>query len=136
MFQGQNRRIGKAAEYGMLFAIGSMGYGLLETMWRGYTHISMLLTGGGCLCALHVWHRRHPHAAWWQSCLAAGGVITGAEFIVGVLVNRILRLGVWDYTGLPANLLGQICLPYSLLWMLLGLPIRWICRAFCRICRI
>ena len=32
----------------MLFSIGAVGYGLIEVMWRGYTHWSMLGAGGIC----------------------------------------------------------------------------------------
>ena len=28
-----------------------------------------------------------------------------------MLVNRVMHLGVWDYSAAPFNLLGQICLP-------------------------
>ena len=38
------------------------------------------------------------------------------EFWTGVLVNRVMHLGVWDYSAAPFNLLGQICLPFTLLW--------------------
>lgn len=27
-----------------------------------------------------------------------------------------MHLGVWDYSAAPFNLLGQICLPFTLLW--------------------
>lgn len=33
-----------------------------------------------------------------------------------MLVNRVMHLGVWDYSAAPFNLLGQICLPFTLLW--------------------
>ena len=32
----------------VLFSIGAMGYGLIEILWRGYTHWSMLTAGGIC----------------------------------------------------------------------------------------
>ena len=32
----------------MLFSIGAVGYGLIEIIWRGYTHWSMLGAGGIC----------------------------------------------------------------------------------------
>ena len=33
-----------------------------------------------------------------------------------LLVNRVMHLGVWDYSAALFNLLGQICLPFTLLW--------------------
>ena len=32
----------------LMFPIGALGYGLIEILWRGYTHFSMLLAGGIC----------------------------------------------------------------------------------------
>ena len=43
-------------------------------------------------------------------------IVTFFEFWTGVLVNRVMHLGVWDYSAAPFNLLGQICLPFTLLW--------------------
>lgn len=43
------------------------------------------------------------------------GIITAVELGAGLLANR--RYTVWDYRQMPANFKGQICLPYSLLWV-------------------
>ena len=42
--------------------------------------------------------------------------MTGTELVTGLILNTWLGLGVWDYSHLPLNLWGQICVPYSLLW--------------------
>jgi len=55
----------------------------------------------------------------WQ-CLIAAGVITLVELIAGYVVNIRLGWGVWDYSHLPGNFMGQVCLLYSLLWVLLS----------------
>ena len=47
-----------------------------------------------------------------------GLLITLGELAVGLLVNR--RFQVWDYRGMPLNFCGQICLLYTLFWMLLS----------------
>ena len=51
--------------------------------------------------------------------LGGAGMITFVELITGLLVNR--KHQVWDYRDLPLNYKGQICLPYSLLWVPVGL---------------
>lgn len=48
-------------------------------------------------------------------------LITVLEFITGVIVNLWLQLDVWDYSTLPYNVLGQICLPYTAIWFFLSL---------------
>ena len=47
-------------------------------------------------------------------------VVTGIEFVSGCIVNLWLGWNVWDYSHMPFNLLGQICLPFSLLWVLVS----------------
>ncbi len=38
----------------------------------------------------------------------------------GLVLNICLGMAVWDYSTLPGNLWGQICLPFSALWALLA----------------
>ena len=47
--------------------------------------------------------------------LAGAGAITAVELGTGLLVNRDHH--VWDYRDAPMNYRGQICLPFSLLWI-------------------
>ena len=47
-------------------------------------------------------------------------IITVLEFITGVIVNIIFKMNVWNYSSIPLNIMGQICLPFSLLWLLLS----------------
>ena len=43
-----------------VFLIGCVGYSALEILWRGFTHWSMALTGGGCMVAIYELNCRHP----------------------------------------------------------------------------
>lgn len=47
--------------------------------------------------------------------VAGAGIVTTVELAVGMLVNRGYH--IWDYRQVPLNFMGQICLPYSLLWI-------------------
>lgn len=38
------------------------------------------------------------------------------ELAAGLILNVWLGLGVWDYSRLPGNILGQICPQYTLAW--------------------
>ena len=42
--------------------------------------------------------------------------ITVTELLAGLILNVWLGLGVWDYSHLPLNLWGQICLQFALIW--------------------
>lgn len=59
-------------------------------------------------------------------------IVTLAEFTAGIVLNRWLGLGIWDYSNEPFNLMGQICLPFILMWIplillaiVVGDIIRW-----------
>lgn len=48
-------------------------------------------------------------------------IVTGAELATGMILNVWLGLGVWDYSGMPLNYKGQICLPFSILWIFVSI---------------
>lgn len=105
-------------KHAVLFLIGGSIYYLIEIAWRGYSHISMFALGGICFILVGLINELFPWSLGvvWQSLIGAT-VITVAEFITGVIVNIWLGLGVWDYSNLPLNVMGQICLPFYLAWI-------------------
>lgn len=116
----------------VLFLIGGTCYGLIELLWRRYTHWSMVLTGGFCFTVLYRIFKAARRIAVWKKCCIGSLVITLTELIVGWAVNIRMRLGVWDYSNHLLNLRGQICPLYSLLWGLLTLPISMVCSSLCK----
>lgn len=101
----------------MMFTLGGGAYVAIEMLWRGRSHISMFAAGGVCFLILGAMGRkiRNP----WKRSLLGAAAITAVELAAGLLVNREWQ--VWDYRGMPGNLLGQVCLPYSALWAGLSL---------------
>lgn len=104
-----------------IFTIGGLGYGLLEILWRGYTHISMILTGGICFLGIIYICRFFKNLSLFNKALLCALFITAAESLVGFIVNIKLRLNVWDYSELPFNIGGQVCALFSFFWFLLSL---------------
>lgn len=49
-----------------------------------------------------------------------GTAITAVELLAGLVLNVGLGLGIWDYSGLPGNLWGQICPQFWALWCVLS----------------
>lgn len=101
----------------VLFSVGAAGYGILEILWRGYTHWSMLLAGGVCFSFFAKLGEKFKNCSLILKGIMGGAVITAVEFIFGVIFNIILKKKVWDYSNLPFNFLGQICLLYSAIWV-------------------
>lgn len=60
--------------------------------------------------------------SWPLLLVGATGAATAAEYLMGLFYRRCWRVRFWDYSGLPFQVQGQICLPFSLLWGLLSLP--------------
>ena len=96
-----------------LFAVGGSAYVGLELLWRRRSHISMFAAGGASFLLLgKIRESSLPNPV---KPVAGAGMITLVELITGVLVNRDYH--VWDYRSVPGNFKGQICLPFSLLWI-------------------
>ena len=106
----------QSALYAWLFAAGGMIYSTMEILWRGYTHWSMTLCGGFCLCLMTAVGIKLSDKNWLMKSLIGCGVITCVEFLTGCIVNLIFHLNVWDYSNRFGNLFGQICLQYCALW--------------------
>ncbi len=119
----------KAAEYAAVFAVGAVGYALIELLWRGRTHWTMMLTGGACMAFIYFVEERYDNAPRWKRCLADTELISLLELTVGFFVNILLDWHVWDYSSLPFNLFGQICPLYAFLWFLLCMPATYLCAA-------
>ncbi len=120
----------KAIENLVLFLFGGAAYSLIEVLFRGYTHWSMTVTGGLCLVLLYRHFSVRPREPLLMKCLFGAIVITALEFGAGCIVNLWLGWHVWDYSGMMFNLFGQICLPFSVLWFFLTIPIAGLCNFF------
>lgn len=111
-----------------LFLIGGILYGLIEILWRRYTHWSMILTGGLCFTVLYHIFKKIAQCSVCLKCFVGSVVITFIEFFSGFIFNFCMKLKVWDYSGCKLNFCGQICLLYSFLWGLLTLPVIALCK--------
>ena len=98
-----------------LFYLGGMCYQGLELLWRGFSHGSMFVLGGIWFVMVGNLKRLRPGKKLPARVTAAALIITLLELGCGLLVNRSYR--VWDYRNMPLNVFGQICLPFTLLWI-------------------
>lgn len=105
----------------VLIGIGGLIYAMIELVFRGRTHWTMLIVGGLCFWLIGLVNEVMPwKVAFWKQCLLGSLIVTAVEFFSGCIINLGLGWNVWDYSNLPLNLLGQICLPFSLLWVLIS----------------
>ncbi len=117
----------------VLFLLGGSLYYALEIIFRGYSHYSMFIAGGLSIVSINVVCRKitlFKNRNVIIKAIIGGVIITAIEFLIGILFNIILKENVWDYTSLTMNILGQICIPFTFLWIALSFPALLICDLF------
>ena len=73
---------------------------------------------GACLIlALPRWVGARP----WALFLLGGLAATATEYLAALWHEKALGVSFWNYEGLPGNLQGRVCLPFSLAWGTLSL---------------
>lgn len=108
-------------EHSILFTIGGLIYYCIELLYRGYSSWQIIIVGGLCFVFIGLINK---FLSWqtplWLQSIIATIIVTVVEYVSGLILNVWLGLGIWDYSQLPFNLWGQICLYYSLAWLVLS----------------
>lgn len=109
-------------KYLFLSLIGGTIYYCIELIYKGgESHWSMFVLGSICFILIGLCNEIIPWTMkLWKQMLIGASIITVLEFITGIVVNIILGWNVWSYEGVPFNVLGQICLPFSIAWFFLS----------------
>lgn len=119
--ENQRRHAELFLKYVLLFHIGGAIYWFIEILYRGYSHWSMYILGGICFLACGLINEKYN---WDMPMVEQMGIasilITVLEFIVGLIVNKLFMMNVWDYSNVPLNIMGQICLPFTVIWFFLS----------------
>lgn len=105
----------------IIFVIFGLLYGLIEILFRGYTHWTMLLLGGFCGVIIGLLNEITPTMKVPIQMLISSIFVTILELIFGYILNIKLGLNIWDYTNQAFNFKGQICLLFSIVWFFLSL---------------
>jgi uncharacterized membrane protein len=72
--------------------------------------------------------RRHLNMFF--QALTGAVLITAVEFISGYILNIIFKFNLWSYSdiainGVPLNVEGQICLPFTVIWFFIAPVAFW-----------
>ena len=109
-------------KYIILFFIGGCIYYGIEMMWRGHSHWTMFIIGGLAFIFCGGLNESNKYKIPLLYQILIGGIgITLLEFITGLIVNIGLGWNIWDYSKTLLNILGQICLPFTIIWFVLAL---------------
>ena len=104
-------------KYIILGGIGGITYIIIELLYRGYSHWSMFIVFIFIVLI-------NEFISWnmelWKQMLIGSGIVTVLEFISGYILNIKLGWLIWDYSNVPFNIMGQICLPFSIAWFFIS----------------
>lgn len=105
-------------KYLFLGWFGGSFYVTLEVFWRNKSHWTMFLLAAFVFVVLgllnEVWN--------WNlltQTIVGTIIATASEFVTGCVFNLWLGWHIWDYSGLPGNILGQICPQFTALWSII-----------------
>ena len=104
----------------LIFSIFGLTYGLIEILWRGYTHPSMVIVGGSCGLLIGLLNERNKEMNLLLQMVEGMVIVTVLEFVSGIILNLCLGLNVWDYSNMRFNLLGQVCPQFCIAWFFLS----------------
>ena len=68
-----------------------------------------------------------PETNWGIILLLCFIIPTFIEYLSGALLQKFFQRQWWDYSDMPLQIHGHICLPFSLCWIFLSLAcIKWV----------
>lgn len=106
----------------VLWCIGGLIYICCELLFRGHSHWTMFIVGGICFVLIGAINELIPwEMPVWQQAGIGAVIVTIIEFVSGCIINLWLGWDVWDYSDMPLNILGQICLPFTVIWLALAI---------------
>lgn len=122
MVYNQNKKFYSIVKYYILFCIGFCTYSIIEVLFRGYTFFTMGLTGG---IAFLIIDQINNKISWDLDILLQGilgsTVVTLLELIIGTYCIYNNLPSMWDYSSMPLNYHGVICLPFSIAWIFISI---------------
>ena len=102
----------------IMFSTGFCVYITVEVCFRGYSYITMGVCGGLLFLLIDSINNK---ISWDLDILLQGVLgscaITLCELIVGEVCLLLGKSPMWNYTNMPLNFDGVICVPFSLLWI-------------------
>lgn len=111
-----------------IFMVMAFAYMTIEFVFRLFTDVSSInliqtlsmgICGGLSGLFADLLNEDKYDAPMIVDAMIASLFTTVLEYIFGYILNIKLGLNVWDYSNMPFNVDGQICLTYSIAWTLL-----------------
>lgn len=106
----------------ILFLVGYCIYIAIEVTYRGQSFPLMGIVSGIVVLLID---KINDEISWdldlFYQCLIGSCLITVSELIIGSIAKYTSILPVmWNYSNVPLNYDGVICLPFSIIWLFLS----------------
>ena len=106
-------------KYLLLLTFSGYIYVCLELLFRGRSDITMMFCASICVIPMIYLNNIFTYNVDFLLQLILCTIFaTWIEYIFGYIFNTDYH--IWDYRNMPFNISGQICLPFSLLWMVIA----------------
>ncbi|RHG19909.1 hypothetical protein DW272_01505 [Blautia obeum] len=106
-------------KYLLLFTFSGYIYVCMELLFRGHSDITMMFCASICVIPMVLLNNQFSYEVDFLLQLVLCAIFaTFIEYIFGVFFNSDYH--IWDYRNMPFNIDGLICLPFSLLWMIIA----------------
>lgn len=123
-----------------LFLLMGVCYMATEVVYNAFTPFSFALVGtssiwmgavGGALGVLlgelsPGGSILPPSSLYALRVLVGGTAINLIELVAGLILNKALNLGIWDYSVYPLNIAGQVCAHHAVIWYLFTPFVFWL----------
>ena len=131
------RKIGmvesKAYRAFALFVTSGSVYVTVELLYRQKSHYSMFIAAGVSVLVIALlcqYCEAVKKRSLFFKAVMGSAIITLNELVSGLIVNVGFGLNVWDYSDLPLDFMGQICVPFSIIWILFSFPAIYVGKVF------
>lgn len=117
----------KKLQYIFMLIVGGLSYFGIEMIYRGRSHFTMGIVGGLCFLGIFLIDSKLKYNIIIKAIICSV-MITTIELLAGIVLNIYLQLQIWNYTRLRFNILGQVSLLYSALWIIISFPAIYLSR--------
>lgn len=102
----------------VLFIAGFCLYITIETVFRGFSYPLMGVLGGLFLLIIDPINDRirWDIDIFLYGCIGSA-IITSMELVIGEIIKLMGLPQMWDYSNMPLNFDGVICVPFSIIWI-------------------
>ena len=116
----ESNGIKRLLEYILMLCFAGYLYVCLEILFRGFSDVSMLFAASICAIPMIALNNVYSFELdYFVQVMLCGVFCTCVEYMIGrYLVNQQYQL--WDYREMPFNVHGQVCLVFSLVWIVIS----------------